>query len=338
MNLASKLFFSHLTIVMLSVMLVAGLTATVAPVVFFTVTEYEIVSLGRSGVLQTGSVTTQSLDNGFREAINGGLLIAGVISTVAAAGAGWYMSRRIVRPIKEVVEASQEIASGRYDRRLAVTGNDELSDLSTSFNQMAESLADIENTRKQLLADVSHELKTPLASIKGYMEGLEDGVVPASSETFHLVYREADRLQRLVRDLEELSQAESTLPQLNLDQANIVQLVSDVVAQMQPQFDEKGVSIAVKAEAADALTLVDSDRIRQVLTNLVGNALQYTPCGGDVIVSVGQEHASLCVSVKDTGIGLAESDLGQIFQRFYRVDKSRSRSGGGSGIGLTDHS
>jgi histidine kinase len=183
------------------------------------------------------------------------------------------------------------------------------------------------------------------------MEGLIDGVLPATAPTFQLVARESGRLQRLVQDLEELSRVEAGVPDLYLGPVPVERLADAVVARLGRQFDEKGVSLAVDIAPDLPPLLGDEGRLVQVLLNLVGNALQYTPPGGRVRVSAvagacpavpgsrdgqpGPGSAAVCVSVADSGIGIAPEHLPHVFTRFYRVDRSRSRAGGGSGIGLT---
>jgi signal transduction histidine kinase len=189
--------------------------------------------------------------------------------------------------------------------------------------------------RQRLLGDVTHELKTPLTSIKGYMEGLQDGVLPATPETFQLIHNEADRLQRLVQDLQELSRTEAGQIQLEIIACAPKQIVLPVIEKMRPQFREKGIALDTRFPDELPLVRADVDRTAQVLTNLLGNALQYTGEGGNVTLEVSRKENVLTFSVCDTGAGLNSNDLERIFQRFYRVDKSRSRSSGGSGIGLT---
>jgi histidine kinase len=200
---------------------------------------------------------------------------------------------------------------------------------------MAAKLAETESLRQQLIADVSHELKTPLASITGYMVGLQDGVIPADAETFQKVQREADRLQRLVHDLQELSRAEAGSLAMNIQPVDALQLARDAVDWIRPQFEDRGVGFSLQAPTDPLPIRGDYDRIRQVLLNLLGNALQYTPQSGQVTVIIQREPDHVHFQIMDTGIGIAPENLERIFQRFYRVDKSRSRASGGSGIGLT---
>jgi histidine kinase len=187
----------------------------------------------------------------------------------------------------------------------------------------------------ELIGDVAHELRTPLASIRSSMEGLVDGVLPAEPETYLSVEREASRLQRLVRDLEELSRAEAGQIALDLQPVLLGDLVKAVAERLALQFEDKGVTLEVNVSASPLPVKVDSSRITQVLTNLLGNALQYTPESGRVTVGTWAEGPEALVSIHDTGIGIAREHLPHLFERFYRVDKSRSRAGGGSGIGLT---
>jgi histidine kinase len=189
--------------------------------------------------------------------------------------------------------------------------------------------------RQQLIGDVSHELKTPLASIKGYMEGLQDGVIAPTSETFQLVHRETDRLQRLVSDLQELSRAEAAQLPMDFQLCNAVDLVNAAVAALRPQYGDKAIRLETDLPPDSLVVRADVDRIRQVLVNLLGNALQYTPSGGRVFLQLRREDSMAHYSIQDSGVGLNSVDLERIFLRFYRVDKSRSRASGGSGIGLT---
>ncbi len=281
------------------------------------------------------STIEEDLNVNFRKSVNSALLLAGIVAIVAAAEVSWVLSQRVIRPLKDVSKASQHISAGHYEDRLPVDADDELGELIQNFNRMAAALAQTESMRQQLIADVSHELKTPLASIKGYMEGLQDGVIRPSPETFQLVHQEADRLQRLVHDLQELSRAEADQLQLDISQQDANALVTSAVEWLRPQFDDKGIALTFDPMESPVLMLADFDRTRQVLLNLLGNALQYTPPGGQAAVRVTRQGDQVQFAVSDTGIGIAAVEGDQIFQRFYRVDKSRSRVSGGSGIGLT---
>jgi histidine kinase len=182
---------------------------------------------------------------------------------------------------------------------------------------------------------VAHELRTPLTTIKGTTEGLIDGVLDPEPEVFDQIYREADRLQRLVQDLQELSRVEAGAYELHPRPLPVERLIQTTVDRLRRQFDEKGVELAISISPHLPPVLADEDRVGQILLNLVGNALQYTPEGGSVTITASPERQQVTIAVHDTGVGIAAEHLPHLFTRFYRVDKSRSRAGGGSGIGLT---
>lgn len=271
----------------------------------------------------------------FRQSLAQGLLLAGVGAVATSVVVSLFVSRRIVEPLRQLMAASSRIANGNYEERVAINDDFEVTQLGASFNRMAEALEQIEQQRQALIADVAHELRTPLTSIKGYMEALIDGVMPANQDTYTLIYKEADRLYRLVQDLQELSRLEAGQTPLDARPVAIADVVRTVVARVRPHFEEKGVYLGGHIPGDTGWVWGDSDRLYQVLLNLVTNALQYTPVGGRVTVTTYNERGMVCVAVQDTGIGIAPQHLGYIFSRFYRVDKSRSRMGGGTGIGLT---
>jgi len=190
--------------------------------------------------------------------------------------------------------------------------------------------------RRRLIADVSHELRTPLTAIKGSMEGLMDGVLPATPETFQQIHAEADRLNRLVDDLQELSRVEAQSYPLDIRPVNVPSLVQSVTKRLAPQAESKRISLELELAPSLPPVLADEDRCIQVLTNLTGNAIQYTSEGGKVALIAKQVGDEIQISIRDNGVGISSEHLVHIFDRFYRVDKSRSRrAGGGSGIGLT---
>ncbi|MFZ5821921.1 MAG: sensor histidine kinase [Chloroflexota bacterium] len=274
----------------------------------------------------------QSFQDSFYES----LLIAIAAASVAAVGASLLFSRGIVAPLRAMASASQRIAEGHYDERVQASGADELGQLALRFNQMAEKLEQVEAMRRQLIGDVSHELRTPLTAIRGSMEGLVDGVLPATQETYQQIYQEAERLNRLVDDLQELSRVEAGAYPLDLGPVDVPALAATVAKRLGAQFERKRIALRLDLPADLPPVLADEDRAVQVLTNLAGNALQYTPPGGEVFISAARLGDEAQVTVRDSGVGIAPEHLAHIFDRFYRVDKSRSRAaGGGSGIGLT---
>jgi histidine kinase len=293
------------------------------------------------GSSSMGMDLNADLFTNFRSAVNEALTIAALAAVITAIAVSLFVSRQVVTPVREMMIASKFISEGHYKERVQVPGDpskgelDELSQLALSFNQMAAKLEQVEVMRRQLIGDVSHELRTPLTTIKGSMEGLMDGVLPANEETFHGIYREADRLQKLVSDLQELSRVEAGAYELEFKPVDVLDLVTATVNRLALQFEEKGVILEIDVPNGLPKVKADEDRIGQVLLNLVGNALQYTPSGGKVKVATTHHDNEIITSVSDTGIGLSAEHLEYIFTRFYRIDKSRSRVGGGSGIGLT---
>lgn len=277
----------------------------------------------------------EALETTFHAAVNEILVVAAVAAILAAFTVSLFTTRRIVGPIRQMLSASRHIAAGHYRQRVEVPGEDELSELAVSFNQMATTLDNAEQRRLALIGDLAHELRTPLANIRATMEGLTDGVLVADHDTFLEVEREAVRLQRLVSDLEELSRAEAGQIVLSCQDLDPDELIRAVASRLRPQFEDKEVSLTLDLQGQLPTFHADPARITQVLLNLLGNALQYTPSGGAVTVSARNDPRQLLVAVQDTGVGISADALPHLFERFYRVDKSRSRAGGGSGIGLT---
>jgi histidine kinase len=289
-----------------------------------------------NGMMGQNNDSMSQLYVDFRASFNEALMYAVLAAMVAAILLSSLFSRGVISPIQAMSVATQRIANGRYDERVQVNGEDELAQLAVRFNQMAEKLDQVESMRRRLIGDVSHELRTPLTAIKGSMEGLMDGILPANDEIFQQIHTEADRLNRLVDDLQELSRVEARAYELDLRPLDVASLVQTVTKRLAPQAETKHISVNFELPRDLPPVLADEDRAIQVLTNLAGNALQYTPEGGRVTISAKRLEDEVQISVHDTGVGIPPEHLSHIFDRFYRVDKSRSRqSGGGSGIGLT---
>ena len=287
-----------------------------------------------AGMRPGGDVVRQT-----RAAVNEALLWAFGAAILVALGLSFWLTRQVVFPVRQLMQASREIAEGRYGKRVEVAGEasgaDELTQLALDFNQMAEQLEQTETLRRELIADVSHELRTPLTAIKGYSEGLMDGVLPANQETYRQIHEQAGRMQRLVADLEELSRVEAEGFSVHAKVFSLSGLEASLRSQIGKLFQEKGVSLEFELPAKPPKVLADEDRLGQILINLLGNALHYTPAGGRVLVSIVPASDLVTIQVSDSGAGIAAEHLPLIFNRFYRVDRSRSRAAGGSGIGLT---
>jgi len=243
------------------------------------------------------------------------LFIALSISAVTAVIASVYASRRIAQPIERMSVAARKLARGEYDERVPVPDEVELATLAQDINTLAASLASTEERRLQLINEVAHELRTPLATIEGYMEGLLDGVFEPTDEVFGATAREA---------------AKGAL-ELAADRIDLAQIATDAAEALRPLFLEK--DIALKLDDGDPLIVLgDRDRLTQVFTNILGNAITYTGQGGSVGVRMERDGNRATVTVSDTGKGLTQDDLGRVFDRFHRVDPNLP---GGTGVGLT---
>lgn len=286
----------------------------------------------------------------FVEAVVQALLLAAGAALFIAVVMSLVLSARMLQPIQRLLAASQRIAAGHYAERVPVTDADEFGALAAQFNAMAAELEAAERRRVALIGDVAHELRTPLATMAGYTEGLLDGVVEPSPATWAVLHDEVGRLRRLVQELQDLSRAEAH--QLPLHPAPVAPtvLIEQTLARIAPQFAEKQVHLTGDVAPHLPAVQADADRILQVLMNLLGNALAATAAGGSVRVcarraahddthDASMNHrnplAYVTFRVTDTGVGIAPEHLPHLFERFYRVDKARGRALGGSGIGLT---
>lgn len=340
-HLGAKLLLSYLAIIVVGVVVLIIASQFVLPTTF----NRHMAGMGMMNGMMGGQGqglggpdAMSQLYIDFRASFNEALLYAALAAMAAAVALSLYLSRSVIAPVHAMSLASQRIADGRYDERVQVRGEDELAQLAMRFNQMAGKLDQVESMRRRLIGDVSHELRTPLTAIKGSMEGLMDGVLPATQETFQQIHTEADRLNRLVDDLQELSRVEARAYELEIRPLDVFSLVRTVTKRLASQAELNHVLLDIELAPDLPRVLADEDRAVQVLTNLVGNALQYTPENGKVTIFAKRIDHEVQISVRDTGTGIPPEHLPHIFDRFYRVDASRSRSrraGGGSGIGLT---
>lgn len=335
-HLGVKLFLSYLAVILVGALVLGLATRFTVPAAF-----NAHMGLGpglgmMSGNGSGGAGMMSPLFTSFQASFNQALLLALLAAGVVAVLVSFLLSRGVVAPVRVLTAASERVAGGHYGERVPAAGSDELGQLAHSFNQMAEKLEQGEAMRRQLIGDVSHELRTPLTAIKGSMEGLLDGVLPATPATYQQIHAEADRLARLVDDLQELSRVEAGAYPLDIRPVEVSTLVETTLKQFASQARAKGIELHPGIEPDLPPVFADRDRITQVLTNLVGNAMQYTPVGGQVTILSRRDQGEVQISVVDTGIGIPADHLPHLFTRFYRVDKSRSRqAGGGSGIGLT---
>ncbi len=270
----------------------------------------------------------------FLRRINLAVLLSALGATAVALLLGALLARTLTRPILQLTTATQLVAQGKLGHQVDVTTHDELGDLTASFNQMSADLARINQSRRQMTADIAHDLRTPLSVILGYTEALSDGKLAGSPDMYVVMHKEAQHLQRLIEDLRTLSLADAGELPLNRRDTNVAELLTRIAAAHQVQAAERGVKLQVDTPANLPPVSMDPDRITQVLGNLVGNALRYTPAGGAVTLAATVTAQALRLTVTDTGSGIAPEDLPHIFQRFYRGEKSRLQQEDESGLGL----
>jgi len=258
---------------------------------------------------------------------------AGLVTSLAVS---WFITRRLTRPIHRMAALASRIADGDYDARVPPGGlGVEFATLDNAFNRMAVALQDTEHRRRELLADLAHELRTPIATVESFLEGIEDEVIPAAPDTWRTMREQTRRLRRLVDDIDQVSRAAEQRLDLHSEPMDLTRVVDDAMRAASAGFAEKGVRLTHHHDTTPVRTVADPDRVREILDNLFGNALRHTPPGGAVTVTTAAGRDSAEVLVCDTGEGIAAEHLPHLFDRFYRVDPARSRDTGGSGIGLT---
>jgi two-component system sensor histidine kinase BaeS len=334
-SLSGKFLLSYLLVVLVGVATLLVVAFALAPTLF----QAQLL-----GILQThpDTLTTSEASQRILEDFLGTLLsalaVAAIVATVTSLATSLFVARRITVPLWLMTRASQRISTGHYAERIEIApvhAADELGQLASSINALAVVLEQTERRRLEVIGNVAHELRTPITTLEGYLEGLLDGVIEPTPHTLALLHTEAGRLRRLVDDLQELSRAEARQIPLSLQPVAPKSLVQNALEPLEGQFAEKGLELQLHVPDNLPLVMADPARAVQTLTNLLVNALRYTPAPGRVEVDVSREEAVVAFRVSDTGIGLSQEQLTHIFERFYRVDKSRSRALGGSGIGLT---
>ena len=271
------------------------------------------------------------------------LVLSGLLAIGVAVVLTFFLSRRILAPVESLSRAARRLARRDFSARAKVQSRDEVGELARTFNSMAEELSRTEELRRNLVADVAHELRTPVTNIRGYIEGIGDGVMAPDPPTLESMQEEVLLLTRLIEDLQDLALAESGRMRLQLQACDLGDLVRRAVTAVQQPASEKQVDLEVQVPSvspgngvpAEIPIAADPTRISQVLRNLLVNAVTCTPSGGTICVQANSQNGEAHVLVRDSGPGIPAEDLPHIFERFYRVDKSRSRATGGVGLGLT---
>ena len=270
---------------------------------------------------------------------NRSLLWSGLAAAAAGIGMVTFKTRRALAPVHELSIAASGLAQGDLSQRVQANAGSELGDLGIAFNDMAGALEDAESERRRLVADIAHELRSPLTNIQGYLEAIKDGVLEADEPTIDTIYSQTKYLGALVEDLRLLALVEAGSLRLELIEADLSALVGDATEAFRPRAVERSVTLDITTPSDMPNVRMDPTRIRQVVSNLVENAITHTPDGGHVSVNVEsqnfQNSGFALITVSDTGTGISQEDLPHVFDRFYRVDPSRNRGTGGAGLGLT---
>jgi signal transduction histidine kinase len=312
---------------------VAASLGTVGVAVLFVGPGYFAEAMGHLPGDPMGEAMSVATEAAFTDAMRQALLAATVIAVVTATVVSLAVAARIARPISALAAAARRLAGGSYAERVPLEDPLELRELATSFNDMAGSLEATERRRLQLVGDVAHELRTPLTTLGGYLEGLEDGVIEPSPETWRLLGAETGRLTRLVTDLSELWRAEARQLPLKTEALDLAAVAAQVVERFAPLASARGIRIDL--DAVESFARADRDRVAEIVDNFLSNALRHAPDESTIDVVAGSTGAGAArISVTDHGPGLAPDQLEAVFERFYRVDPARSRAAGGSGIGL----
>ncbi|RTG93039.1 sensor histidine kinase [Thermus scotoductus] len=334
MRLFLKLFLSHLLVALLALGLLLLLAEAFAPAFYRGHVErmYHVLAMMGGGMM--AEALRQDLEKGLRSTLTAALLSALPLSALGALLTALFASLRLYRTARLLAEGSRRMAQGEYGIRLPLLERDELGELALHFNRLAEALEKVERTRAELIGTVAHELRTPLAALQGYAEGLMDGVL-SKEKAAEGILREVKALGRLVEDLSLVSRVEAKAVEIRPRPLDPKGLLEEAFTRFQSAFQAKGVALRLEAPEGLSLVWADEERVLQVLANLLTNALRHTPPGGEVCLGAFRQGEAVAFQVEDTGPGIPPEHLPHIFERFYRVDKARSRKEGGSGVGLT---
>lgn len=327
LGLRERLFFSHIVVMIVGLSTLVTIGKLYSPR-FFLLQLQQLESSGFSLVL-----VKSRLVQGFESAWSRGAFWSVVVGASTAGGLSYLVSKRIMQPLVQMEQITQKFAAGHLEERLPKSEIPELNRLAASFNRMAVELEGVEHRRRELISDLTHELRTPLTVVGGYLEGLADGTIAPEPDIYQRLMTETTRLRRLVNDLQELSKAEAGYLPINTKQIELYPLLNSLVEKFSTQLLDEQPVLELDCPAELPTALADPERVEQIMVNLLGNALRYTP-EGFITVRAWSTPDRVWIAVIDTGLGIAAEDLPHIFERFWRSDRSRDRTSGGTGIGL----
>lgn len=327
-TLGVRLFVAQGLVLLAAIATAGGVAALLGPTLF----HQHLIDSGHA----PESPEIPHIERAYLDASTASLAVAALVATGCALAVTYYVTRRIRRPLESLSDAATALSQGRHEQLpIDPDAGPEFRAVAAAFNDMSNQLKATEQTRLQLLGDLAHELRTPLANIKAQLEAVDDGVADWDPQTRAFVLAETEHLSRLAGDLNEVSRAEEGRVTIEKHNQSLADIVADVVDSQRPKYESKGVSLSLD-RTADAIVSVDAIRIGQALNNLLNNALRHTSAGGRVYVSTDDENrAGIQVHVIDNGEGIDADQLPHLFDRFYRGDSARGRDTAGSGIGLT---
>lgn len=327
LNLQARLFFSHILVT------IVGVTASSVVGNFFSPRFFQVHVRNLEGKGLSIRTAHNQLLEVFETAWTRGNFWSFLIGTLAAAILSYWLAKRIVQPLNQLEKMVYQFANGQLDKRMPKLEIPELNRLAMGFNRMANSLEEVEQRRREIIDDLTHELRTPLTIIRGRLEEIADGIIVADSQIYARLIRETKRLQRLVNDLQELSQAETGNLSLKLQPINLGYLLTPLAERFADQLLDSDRTLTWDCPPNLPSVMADSDRLEQILVNLLSNAIRHTP-KGSIQLQAWSEVDRVWLSVQDTGSGIAADELPHIFRRFWRSPKSRSQKYSGTGIGL----
>lgn len=327
-RLSTRLLLAQGMVLVASILTAALVAAIVGPSLF----HRHMIEAGHA----PNSPELKHIEDAYQTASVISLGVALLIALTCALGVTWYLTTRLQRPLEDLTRAAEHMSAGQYAARVHVgNAGPELDSLGEAFNAMAERLESVEDTRRRLLSDLGHEMRTPVSTLGAYLDGLEDGVVAWGSESAAVMRQQTERLRRLAEDISDVSRAEEGRLELELVPLSALEVLRTAAQSSGAAFADEGVELRVAPGDPSLKASVDPERFGQVLANLLNNARRHTPTGGTVTLAASRVAEGVAFTVHDTGDGITAEQLAHVFERFYRGDHARDRERQGSGIGLT---